>query len=205
LILSNEGESNFRGRFPFYSKTGYLKKIGPIAFILLNSNFSDLTDEEVNRQQDWYRDQLILCDSDSSIKAVIVGCHHPPYTNSKIVNSDDDVQKYFVPDFLKSDKTKLFLSGHSHSFEHFSHGGKDFLTIGGGGGLHHPLYHGNEILHEDLYKGDINKRSFHYLLCRFDDDGMKIQIQMLNSDFSEIDTVYMIKYHFYNRLIVERH
>ena len=204
MIYSDEGEENFTARFPFYSKTGYLRKFGPIAFILLNSNFSDLTDEEINRQQNWYKDQLNSIENDSSIKAIIVGCHHPPYTNSRIVSSDEDVENNFVPEFLQSNKTKLFLSGHSHSFEHFSKSGKDFLTIGGGGGLHHPLYHGDEVFHEDLYIGDMKNRSFHYLQCNYDSQGMNIQIKMLKSDFSEIKTVYEIPLQFIDIFLVEK-
>lgn len=203
LIFSDAGEANFRARFSSYSKTGYFEKIGPIAFILLNSNISELTDDEINKQQNWYKNQLALCQSDSSVKAIIVGCHHPPFTNSTIVNSDENVQKYFVPDFLKYDKCKLFLSGHSHSFEHFVHSGKDFLVIGGGGGLQHPLYRGQESLYIDLYKGDINKRNFHYLQCHIDNDGMQVQVNMLNPDLSNFKTVYEIKFDFYKSFIVE--
>ncbi len=196
LILSDAGEANFRARFPSYSKTGYFEKIGPIAFILLNSNITELTDDAINKQQNWYKNQLALCQSDSSVKAIIVGCHHPPFTNSTIVNSDEDVQKYFVPDFLKYDKCKLFLSGHSHSFEHFVHSGKDFLVIGGGGGLQHPLYRGQKSLYKDLHAGGIEKRNFHYLNCHLNNEKMIVQIKMLKPDFSGIDTVYEIMYSF---------
>ena len=196
LILSDAGETNFRARFPSYSKTGYFEKIGPIAFILLNSNITELTDDEIDKQQNWYKNQLGVCQSDSSVKAIIVGCHHPPFTNSTIVNSDEDVRKYFVSDFLKYDKCKLFLSGHSHSFEHFEHSGKDFLVIGGGGGLQHPLYRGQKSLYKDLHTGSIDKRNFHYLQCHIDNGGMLVQIKMLKPDFSGIDTVYEIMYSF---------
>ena len=203
MFFSDKGEENFMSRFPFYSKTGYLKRFGPLAMILLNSNFSDLTDEEIDKQHEWYRAQLNYCDTDSSIKAVIVGCHHPPYTNSKIVHSDKDVQKYFVEDFLKSDKTKLFLSGHSHSFEHFSRAGKDFFNIGGGGGLHHPLYRGNEAIHDDLYQGNMSKRSFHFLQGHFTHNRLILEIKMLTIDLSEINTIYTVKYNFSDQLVVE--
>ena len=205
MIYSDEGEENFINRFPFYSKTGYLKQIGSIAFILLNSNISDLTDEEINKQQNWYKNQLKLCQSDSMIKAIIVGCHHPPFTNSKLVSSNEDVEKYFVPDFINTDKCKLFLSGHSHSFEHFVKSGKDFLVIGGGGGLQHPLYSGQESIHTDLYTAPLSQRIFHYLNCQINDNGIQIEINMLNPDFSAIETVYKMKFNFDKILIVETH
>jgi len=204
MIFSDEGEANFKARFPFYSRTGYFKKIGPLAFILLNSNISELTDDEIDKQQNWYKSQLVSCQSDSSIKAIIVGCHHPPFTNSRLVNSNEDVQKYFVPDFINTEKCRLFLSGHSHSFEHFVQFGKDFLVIGGGGGLQHPLYQGQESLFNDFYKGDIDKRTFHYLACQFNNRGMLVQIKMLNSDFTDIEPVYEIEYNLNDNFIVER-
>jgi hypothetical protein len=40
----------------------------------------------------------------------------------------------------------LFLSGHCHGFEHYKIGGKDFMVIGGGGGLHQPLKQGEGCL-----------------------------------------------------------
>ena len=204
MIFSDDGEENFISRFPFYSKTGYYKKIGSLAFILLNSNFSDLTDEQIEEQQNWYKDRLNSLENDPSVKAVIVGCHHPPFTNSRIVSSDEDVQQLFVPEFMRYTKTRLFLSGHAHSFEHFSKSGKDFLTIGGGGGLRHPLYEGDEVHYNDLYSGDMNKRSFHYLQCRFNEHEMMIQVKMLNSDFADVATVYEIPFLFKNPYIVEK-
>jgi hypothetical protein len=76
-------------------------------------------------------------------------------------------------------------------------------VIGGGGGLQHPLYRGEESLYTDLYKGDIKKRNFHYLQCHIDNSGMLVQIKMLNPDFSTVDTIYEIRYNFYESLIVE--
>jgi hypothetical protein len=180
-----------------------MKQIGPIAFILLNSNIGDLNDEEIVRQKAWYKEQLLQCESDSSVKAIIVGCHHPPFTNSKIVNPDEDVQDHFVNDFIQSKKSILFLSGHSHSFEHFHRAEKDFLTLGGGGGLHHPLYTEDESLYEDLYHIDGKERNFHYLQCQVTDKGFTAQVKMLKKDFSEIETVYQIEYNFVQTYIVE--
>jgi len=203
LLFPETGELNFTSRFPFYSKTGYMKQIGPISFILLNSNLSDLSDEEIIIQQEWFEKQLAHSDSDSSVKAIIVGCHHPPFTNSKIVNPDEDVQQYFLPAFVKSKKTVLFLSGHSHSFEHFNRSGKDFLTIGGGGGLHHPLYPKGKSLYKDIIQTDDSKRNFHYLQVSIYETEFDIRVQMLSPDFSEIGTVYEINYNYFDTYLVE--
>ena len=203
LLFPQQGEYNFKSRFPFYSETGYIKIIGPIAFILLNSNINDLSDDEISRQQSWYKNKLAYLEHNPSIKGIIVGCHHPPFTNSKIVSPNKNVQKYFVPDFIKSKKSLLFLSGHSHSFEHFNLSSKDFLTIGGGGGLQHPLHFNEYALFKDLNRSKDESRNFHYLHFSVKDDGIQARIQMLSPDLSEILTVYQIGYNFKDRYIVE--
>jgi 3',5'-cyclic AMP phosphodiesterase CpdA len=203
LLFSEAGEENFNVRFPFYSKTGYTKQIGPVSFILLNSNMSDLTDEEITYQQFWFKKELARSDADSTVKAIIVGCHHPPFTNSKIVNPDEDVREYFLSGFVNSKKSVIFLSGHSHSFEHFNVSGKDFLTIGGGGGLHHPLYQEEESLFMDLYQGNSNRRIFHYLDLSISNTELNLKVQMLSPDFSKIETVYELDFRFFNQYIVE--
>jgi 3',5'-cyclic AMP phosphodiesterase CpdA len=203
LIFSDAGEQNFLKRFPFYSKTGYMKQFGPVAFIILNSNFSDLTESEFIEQQEWYKFQIEKCESDTSVKAIIVGCHHPPFTNSKIVNSHEDVQEYILPEYIRSNKSVLFLSGHSHSFEHFHYKGKDFVTMGGGGGLLHPLDVEDESEYDDLFRSTDNKRHFHYLDCLISDEKISISVQMLKRNFSDIESVYKIEYTFPKRYIVE--
>ena len=146
---------------------------------------------------------MTKCETDTSVKAIIVGCHHPPFTNSKIVNSDKDVQEYFLPEYINSNKSVLFLSGHSHSFEHFHYQGKDFITMGGGGGLLHPLDSEREAEFDDLFRSSGNRRHFHYLDLKISEEKISITVQMLKRDFSSIDSVYNIEYQFPERYIVE--
>ena len=134
-----KGERNFQKRFPLNVRTGYVAITDSVAVVLLNSNFKTLSVSSINKQQSWYRSIMASLDTTSAVKAIIVCCHHAPYTNSKIVGSSHTVQEYFVPDFIQSKKAKLFVTGHAHAFEHFKMKGKDFLVIGGGGGLHQPL------------------------------------------------------------------
>jgi hypothetical protein len=194
MIFSGLGEDNFKIRFPFYSKTGYMRQIGPLAFILLNSNTSNLSSSEISEQQDWYKKKLIKCELDTSIKAIIVGCHHPPFTNSKVVSPDEEVQNDFVPGFIQSKKSVLFLSGHSHSFEHFNYSGKDFMTIGGGGGLQHPLEAEEESEYNDLFQSTADKRNFHYLYCSLSEQKITISVHMLVEDFNGLETVYELEH-----------
>jgi len=151
--------------------------------VLLNSNFDKMTTAEVLAQDNWYSKMVEKLDKDDAIKFIIVGCHHSPYTNSKIVKPSMAVRQNFLPAFINSKKCVLFLSGHSHNFEHFNMQGKHFLVIGGGGGLHQPLY-AKEVSH-DLSAA--YKPAFHYLVIRRFNDSLQVVSRRLKPDFSGFD------------------
>lgn len=192
LLFSDAGEEQFNKRFPFYSKTGYSVNNGETEIILLNSNFSNMTDCEIKKQQIWYKNKLDELEKDSTISAIIVGTHYPPFTNSKIVSPDEDVQKLFVPQFIQSQKAKLFISGHCHAFEHFKNEGKDFLVIGGGGGLQQPLSVGNEAKWKDEYDNENSLRMFHYLILKLENDRINLTLKMLDTSFVKFNDEYKI-------------
>ena len=176
-----KGMRKFQERFPEHSPTGYVEVKDSVAVVLLNSNFGSLSAEENATQLAWYKATLNKLDKDSSIQFIISGCHHSPFTNSKIVGASKDVQDKFVPLFLASKKSRLFISGHSHNFEHFKKGGKDFLVIGGGGGLHQPLRTG-EGCTADLAAD--YKPQFHYLTVKRCGGELKVCSVQLKKDFS---------------------
>lgn len=176
-----KGMRKFQERFPEHSATGYVEIKDSVAVVLLNSNFGSLSSEENKTQVAWYKETLAKLDADPSIQFIISGCHHSPYTNSKIVGASKDVQEKFVPLFLASHKSRLFISGHSHNFEHFQKGGKDFLVIGGGGGLHQPLRTG-EGCYDDL--ASKYKPQFHYLTVKRCNGELKVCSVQLKKDFS---------------------
>src|SRR5689334_18774205 len=155
------GEANFQQRFPEHQRTGYIQIVDSVAVLMLNSNFSSLSNTEIEAQQQWLKSTLASLETDSGVKAVIMSCHHSPYTNSKLVNSNVLVQEQFVKEYLKHSKCRLFISGHCHAFEYFKMEGKDFLVIGGGGGLRHPLYSTGAKYIEDLSLE--YKPMFHYV------------------------------------------
>ncbi len=190
IIFPETGKVNFLKRFPFYSETGYCVRSGKTAVILLNSNFGNLSDDDIEKQNNWYEKKLRELDSDSTVSAVIVTVHHSPFTNSKIVSPSEEVQKYFVPPFIASKKGKIFLGGHGHAFEHFKFKGKDFLVIGGGGGLQQPLYTGNEEKFKDLYSQTKPLRMFHLLRYNLGNDTMKFVVEMLDSTFTKFHKEY---------------
>lgn len=181
---TKKGEKKFEKYFPEFNQTGFVEIKDSIAIVLLNSNFGKLSKDENEKQVDWYKKTLQSLDADPAVQFIITGCHHSPYTNSKIVRSSEDVQQKFVPAFLASAKSRLFLSGHSHNFEHYQVQGKDFLVIGGGGGLKQPLKDGKDIL-PDLAAD--YKPMFHYLSILRKADRLEVTSFELKKDFSGFD------------------
>ncbi|RYY39274.1 MAG: metallophosphoesterase [Chitinophagaceae bacterium] len=175
------GQRKFQQRFPDHVRTGYVQVVDSVAVILLNSNFKTLTPEEDTAQQRWYTETLGSLGADPAVLYIIVSCHHSPYTNSKIVGVSHAVQQRFVPAFLQTPKARLFLSGHSHNYEHFHIGGKDFMVIGGGGGLHQPLRPGKDELSDVATD---YKPMFHYLTVKRKKDHLVVTSHQLTGDFS---------------------
>ncbi len=194
IYFSGMGREKFEERYPYVNNTGYMRRLGPLAVVLLNSNFSNLSAEDVQKQQVWYEETLARLESDSTIEMVIVGCHHPPYTNSTIVSPSKDVQRFFVPPFLAASKCKLFVSGHCHAVEYFRNAGKDFLVIGGGGGLQQPLLTGAERLWIDEFPVQTELRMFLYMRCRITADEVSCTIRMLNDDFASFHDALILTF-----------
>jgi hypothetical protein len=176
-----KGQRKFQKRFPNHVRTGYVEIVDSIAVILLNSNFNTLTSKENDDQVVWYKKTLEQLDTDSSVLFIITGCHHSPFTDSKIVKPSTEVEQKFVLPFLSSRKSRLFLSGHCHGFEHYQVSGKDFFVIGGGGGLHQPLKETDKEM-PDLALN--YKPMFHYLTVKRIMDHLEVTSHELKKDFS---------------------
>jgi len=182
-----KGEANFQKRFPMNVKTGYVSVTDSVAVVLLNSNFRKLSAGEVKQQKEWYAQTMKQLDTNEAIKAIIVCCHHAPYTNSKIVKCSGAVQENFVEGYIHSAKAKLFITGHAHAFEHFKMKGKDFLVIGGGGGLHQPLTSGSSSINDLAVD---YKPSFHYLSVQRKGTELQIASHAVNENFKDFTTSY---------------
>ncbi|CAN5287302.1 hypothetical protein BH09BAC3_BH09BAC3_37640 [soil metagenome] len=181
---AKRGEVNFQKRFPDHVRTGYVDIVDSVAIVLVNSNFSKLSSDAIVHQQEWYEKMIASLDTFKVVKAVIVTCHHAPYSNSKLVGSNEIVQRRFVTAFLESKKCVLFVTGHSHAFEHFKKSGKDFLAIGGGGGIHQPLGTSLEDTARDY------KPMFHYLTVDRMDKKLILFSYYIKDDFSGIEKKY---------------
>ncbi len=192
LETSAEGAARFRTRFPEFPQSWFSVRISPLAFIILNSNFGELSAPARAGQKTYYEDRMAALENDPEVKGIVVCAHHPPYTNSKMVSGSIDLDRDFVPLFLDSRKAKLFLSGHSHAAEHFIEKGKPFLVLGGGGGLLHPLRLGREARHEDHFPLRTKRRWFHYLRLQTNGDGWKATFRMLRMDLKSWIDIYTV-------------
>jgi predicted phosphodiesterase len=201
LLTSSSGEANLSKRFPDFKRTGYTVRIDSAAIILLNSNFKKLNNSEELRQQDWYVNELHSLERDSTIKLIVVGCHHSPYSNSSIVGYDEKVRDKFVPPFLKSSKCRLFISGHAHTFQYFKDtvANKHFLVIGGGGGLLHTLKAGNPDELQDQIQWNAEYRMFHFVRGVFTTDGLLLNVFMLKEDLTGPQSVFELLIPFSNQ------
>ncbi|HXB34360.1 MAG TPA: metallophosphoesterase [Puia sp.] len=185
-----KGEINFQHRFADNVDIGYMSIIDSIAVVLLNSNFKKLSAIEINKQERWYTSTLDSLNSDISVKTIIVCCHHAPYSNSRIVGSSAQVRRYLLPAFMQTPKCNLFIAGHAHAFEHFKYSGKNFLVIGGGGGLHQPLDTSAGRLPDIAFN---YKPRFHYLSIIRLGDTLLLTSRFLKSDFSGIEKGYSFR------------
>jgi 3',5'-cyclic AMP phosphodiesterase CpdA len=192
MLFPRLGMERARERFPWIDTTWYCLRFGPLAVVILNSNFFRLDDDHATRQVRWLERVLADLDADSAIRLTAVACHHSPFTNSTIVDPSAEVRRIVLPFFFHSSKARLFLSGHAHASEHFRQSDRDFVVLGGGGGLTQPLLQGAERRYDDLFTHPDSTSGFHYLRCTIRRDRLVLTVRALNADFtsfSETDTV----------------
>lgn len=187
-----EAYANFYQNFPFLTGKKWYSFISyNIGFIMLNSNFDDLSQLDTTTEHSWYLEQLSNFNKDKNIKYVIVCSHHPPFTNSKIVNPSMVIQKDYLPSFYNSQKSILFLNGHCHSYEKFYYYGKYFIVSGGGGGPRQEVNVDKLTRnYDDKFDGP-EKRFFHFLQIEIIKERIIINVIKLNDDnsFSIVDQI----------------
>lgn len=173
MSSSKRGEAQFQKRFPNHIRTGFRIITDSIAVVFLNSNFKKLAPEDLIKEQTWLQKTLDSLDQNPAVLTTLMACHHAPFSNSKIVHSSLPVQQKFVPAFLHSKKARIFITGHSHNFERFKHEGKDFVVIGGGGGLKQPIAKEKKRI-KDKDLSDLYKPLFHYLILKREGDTLRL-------------------------------
>ena len=175
-------------RFPVLKNSHwYIETCDSVAFIFLDSNNSEYSDEEWNHQIKWFKNKLTEYDNDAAIKGILVFAHHPPYTNSLIIGDEMQVQQGFVPAFDQSKKTLAFITGHAHTYERFIENGKTFIVSGGGGGPRVLLKIGPNT-HHDYYNGP-SPRPFNYLVINKETNGIKFIVRGIQKDSTSFFTL----------------
>ena len=176
-------------RFPELNRSHWYTEIcDSIALIFLDSNDLEYSDEQWQQQIDWFKNKLLIYDSDPSIEGILVFAHHPPYTNSLITGDELQVQRGFLPAFYESDKTLAFITGHVHTYERFIERKKTFIVSGGGGGPRVKLKTGSGA-HNDYYNSP-SPRPFNYLIINKLNGGIEFTVRGVkkgNSYFFTLD------------------
>jgi 3',5'-cyclic AMP phosphodiesterase CpdA len=174
---------NYFSRFQFLeNRRWYSFTWKNTAFIMLDSNMSALTQQQMAQQAEWYVQELKKFDEDKRIAHIIVCCHNPPFTNSTVVGPDLKVKTYFAAPFIKAPKAKIFFSGHSHSYERFRIGDKIFIVSGGGGGPRHTVMTDKAKQRTvDLYDGPA-LRFFHFCEIKLRAGSLIFRVVALGSD-----------------------
>ena len=187
---------HYFGRFPHLEKKRWYsftwKNIG---LILLDSNFSKLTKEQIEEQTQWYLGELKRFEQDKNINYVFVCCHEPPFTNSQVVGPNEKTRMHFADPFLGFSKTCLFFSGHAHTYERFRVEGKFFIVSGGGGGPRHKVTIDPLKRHyNDLFPG-AELRFFHFCEVEAKGQGLELRILRLEPDesFTVADSLTVLK------------
>ena len=184
----------FFARFPHLEKKRWYSFIWKnVGLILLDSNFPTLTQEQIEKQAEWVLGELARLERDERIDTIIVCCHEPPFTNSRVVGPNESSKRYFADPFLRFSKTSLFFSGHSHTYERFQRDGKFFIVSGGGGGPRHKVKRDpQKCLYQDLFAGP-ELRFFHFCEIEIDKRGLAYRVVRLESNetFAIVDPLYL--------------
>jgi 3',5'-cyclic AMP phosphodiesterase CpdA len=188
MPLANWGRAHFLRRFPG-ADLARCAAVGRVALLLVNSNRGLFSGDEWRAQLRRLATLADSCDRAPGVDAVIIACHHSPYTNSTVVGPEDAVLRDIVPVFRASRKAVLFASGHAHGAELFHVDGKRFLVSGGGGGILHRHLQGAERRTRDDFPLAQTERSFHYLVITVERDALHIEARMLDARRGALRTV----------------
>ncbi len=170
-------------RFPRCQNRPDVIGMGSIGLLTVDSNFDQMTPAVIREQTRLYKDALAKFDADPAIRAVIVASHHPPYTNSSLGPDQGVIENFAVP-FLASKKTRLFFSGHVHSYERFKSEEKMFVVSGGGGGPRRSVIITPDRLFQNNEYNSGTLRPFHYIRLFVTTTAIEAQVVMyVNNEF----------------------
>jgi hypothetical protein len=180
------GFSHISFRFPYLNeKSWYSRKFNGLGLIFLNSNFNELSPEELNEQFSWFQEEVNHFEKSEEISGILIFSHHPPFTNGKGVgfSSNLTLRSKYLPLLKFSTKVKLFLSGHCHSYERFIIDNIHFVVSGGGGGPRRSLDLNGEF--RDLTGINDKLRDFHFLQLEVFPEYLMVICHMYNKERKE--------------------
>lgn len=171
----NKALDNYFQRFPrINQQRWYAFTHTNCAFIVLDSNFADLSKEQIKQETGWLGETVAKYQADKDISFIFAFFHHPPYTNG--------TQK-FVPIFAKSSKIKFVFSGHVHTYERFRKDQINYIVTGGGGAplLADTLNSGQLRFNDEYDKTETKPRGYHFCLMS------------ITANSAELQTYHLIK------------
>lgn len=170
-----DARQQIAARFPRLAHTSYYASgYGRLGLVWLDSNAAALGQTVWLQQKNWLIATLAEFDANPAVRGVLVFLHHPPFTNSTVVDGDLAVRRDILPAFDASPKTLAMLSGHAHGYEHFVRAGKHFFVSAGGGGPRGSLHAARAGEPDDVFVAAA-PRPFNYLIIQQDDTGIRVE------------------------------
>lgn len=171
--------ANFTARFPWLAnRRWYARLHDSLGLIVIDSNISEYGETDWAKQTAWFDSTLREMDTNPNVRAVLVFSHHPPFTNSTMIDDASYLSKSFLPAFFAARKTVAFISGHVHGYERFAVKGRTFIVSGGGGGPRWRLLERSKARHQDQFTGPAI-RPFNYLLLYPEPGQLRIEVMGL--------------------------
>ncbi|MGH7457066.1 MAG: metallophosphoesterase family protein, partial [bacterium] len=172
--------ANLTARFPRLANCRWQACIyDSLGLIVIDSNISEYAEADWARQVAWFEGALQEMEANPNVRAVLTFSHHPPFTNSTMIDDASHLAKSFLPAFFAARKTMAFISGHVHGYERFAANGRTFIVSGGGGGPRLRLLERNKARHQDLFFGPAI-RPFNYLLLYPEPGRLRIEVMGLD-------------------------
>lgn len=187
LWFKSESKKNAIQRFECLKDSFYTRTFGLLKIISLNTCKPQMSKQEWLDQLHWLKNEITKTDEDKTIKRFVILGHHPAYTNSIGLGSNDWVKDELLSIAVSSPKFLTYFSGHAHTYEKIKVKNHLYFVSGGGGGPQRKLKKISS--YNDLFNGG-ESRPFHFLNLELNDSQLIIHAMALNNaknSFSLLD------------------
>lgn len=171
--------AEYWARFPELERAKwYSLRAGPLFVLFLDSNLSELSDEERGTQRLFAKKSITSAEADPQVAFILVAFHHPPYTNGPHPPATDALEELLSP-LRFARKLKLVINGHVHSYERFVDAGLTFLVSGGCGAPPYAVeIDPSRRRFAPAYEGPA-ERGYHFVECTADRQALRCTAQVL--------------------------